>query len=669
MGTSLFSSCKIGTCEIKNRIVMTAANLGWCRDGFVTEEVADFYRERAKGQAGLVIAGAAGVDPKRMNQAGMMQICKDFFIPPMKKLTDAVHQEGGRIFLQLMHAGAYARKDEHGGIPAVAPSSYYCRFTRETAKELSAEEIAEIVTYFKEAAVRAKAAGFDGIELMGSAGYLIAEFLSKATNRRSDRYGGDVEGRSLFLIEILRAVREAAGKDYPVIVRLSGSDFIPHGNSYHEFLEIGTLIEEWADAIDVTGGWHESGVPQITGNVPRGMYLYLAKAMKDTVNIPVIGCNRLDAGTAVYAVEQGYCDMAGMLRGLIADPFLPRKRKEGNQEAIRPCLACNQGCLEPIFSGGRAGCVVNPHAGREGKILQGKESRKSILVIGAGVSGMAYAALASLENKVTVWEKGLEYGGLGRALARVPGKETVKEYLDYLFSVCIHRGVEFQWGRAGDGGQIRELLKSGEIDRVVIAAGSAPEMPDCEIAEYTAVVSEEDCIMGKTRIGRNIVITGAGSQAVQTALCLAKTLKWGQGEQEFLGRYVPEHQKFAENVMKWEPPSITLLTSAQKAGGGLGKSIRFMMLEEIERNGIQVITEATIRRVEQQQVKYLKGGKEYVLWADMIVAGNGRRKNDRLLSELSEFAGKVEIIGDARKPGRIAGAVKSAFAAAMIEGG
>lgn len=238
------------------------------------------------------------------------------------------------------------------GIPAVAPSSYYCNFTKETANELSVKEISDIVTYFKEAAIRAKAAGFDGIELIGSAGYLIAEFLSKATNHREDDYGGDLRGRTKFLLEIIGAVREAVGESYPVIVRLSGSDFISNGNSFGELIEIGKLIEEKVDAINVTGGWHESGVPQITSNVPRGMYLYLAKAMRDTVTIPVIGCNRLGAKEAAEAVEKGYCDMAGILRGLIADPYLVKKWSEGNSGAIRPCLACNQGCLALFFPAG-----------------------------------------------------------------------------------------------------------------------------------------------------------------------------------------------------------------------------------------------------------------------------------------------------------------------------
>lgn len=659
------SSCKIGTCQIKNRFVMTAANLGWCEDGFVTDEVTAFYRERAKGQAGLLIAGAAGVDPLRVNQAGMMQIYEDSYIPPLKKLTDAVHEEGGRIFLQLMHAGAYAKRKEHGGIPAVAPSSYYCSFTRETANELSVKEISDIVTYFKEAAVRAKVAGFDGIELIGSAGYLIAEFLSKATNHRQDSYGGNLKGRAKFLLEILATVREGVGDSYPVIVRLSGSDFISNGNSFQEFQEIGRLIEEKADAINVTGGWHESGVPQITSNVPRGMYLYLAKAMKESVKIPVIGCNRLAAEEAADAVEKGYCDMAGILRGMIADPYLVKKYREGNSGEIRPCLACNQGCLEPVFSSGRLGCVVNPFVGREMEPLQRRESGKSILVIGAGVSGMAYASLVSQENKVTIWEKSMRYGGTGSIVARIPDKEAVQAYLDYLFYRCIHSGVEFQWAKEGTKEEIKELLKKKKFHKVVIATGSIPKMPDCEKSGDAPVYLAKECIQGNVLPGRRIVVIGGGYQGVQTALYLAKTVKAGDREQQFLKKYVPEHLEFAANVMKWENTSITLLTSAKKAGYGFGKSTRFMMLKEIERNCITIIPEAKIRRMEKDQVVYQTDGKEMTIRTDMIVIGEGWQKNDKLLSELSEFAEQVEIIGDAKRPGRIAEAVRDAFEAAM----
>lgn len=659
------SPCKIGTCEIKNRFVMTAANLGWCEDGFVTDDVIAFYRKRAEGQTGLLIVGAAGVDPERVNQVRMMQICRDCYIPRMKKLVDAVHEEGSRIFVQLMHAGAYARREEHGGIPAVAPSAYRCNFTGEMTKELSVKEISRIITCFKKAAARAQASGFDGIELMGSAGYLIAEFLSRATNHRNDCYGGDVAGRAKFLLEIIGAVREAVGEAYPVIVRLSGSDFISDGNSFREFVEIGKLIEEKVDAIDVTGGWHESGVPQITGNVPHGMYLYLAKAMKDAVNIPVIGCNRLEAESGAYAIAHGYCDMAGVLRGLIADPDLVKKWSEGKGDAIRPCLACNQGCLEPIFSGARLGCAINPFAGREAEELCIREKDKSILVIGAGVSGMAYAALAAPQNKVTVWEKRMGYGGMGSVVAKIPGKEDVRDYLDYLFCRCVRRGVEFYWAKTGCAAQIRELLEKKKIDKVVIATGGIRKMPDCERTDDAPVYPAEECIRGKVRTECKVVVTGGGYQAVQTALYLAKAAKAGEKEQEFLDKFAPEHLEFASDTMNWGNPSITILAPTKRIGYGFGKSTRFMMLKEIERNGIAVITEAEVRRMEKHQVIYQVGGKKLALPADMIVVGEGWQKNDGLLSELSAFAAQVEIIGDARRPGRIAEAVKDAFAAAM----
>ena len=271
-----FTPLQIGQCRLKNRFVMTACNLGWCENGYVSGRVVDFYRMRAKGKTGLIIAGAAGVDPVRINTAGMMQVCHDRYIPGLRSLAFAVHNQDSRIFLQLMHAGAYARKKEHAGAQALAPSGGLSRFTGEYAREMTLEEIRLCTEYFADAAERARKAGFDGVELIGSAGYLIAEFLSAATNRRQDAYGGSLENRCRFLREIIHKIRSRCG-EYPVILRLSGSDFTEGGNTPEEFLLLARMLESEVDAFNITGGWHESTVPQITYNVPRGMYLYLAK--------------------------------------------------------------------------------------------------------------------------------------------------------------------------------------------------------------------------------------------------------------------------------------------------------------------------------------------------------------------------------------------------------
>lgn len=654
------SPCMIGTCKINNRFVMTAANLGYCRDGYVTDQVIEFYRERARGKTGLIIAGAAGVDPVGINTAGMMQICDDSFIPSMKRLTEAVHGEGGRIFLQLMHAGAYARQCEHQGRKAVAPSRYVCRFTKEETHELTGQEIAGIVSYFKDGAVRARKAGFDGIELMGSAGYLISEFLSAATNRRLDRYGGGLAERTQFLLEIIGGVRNGVGKDYPVMVRLSGSDFIPGGNGLEDFLDVGTMIESQVDGIDVTGGWHESAVPQITYNVPKGAYLYMARAMKKRVSVPVIGCNRLDLQKAAEAIQNRDCDMAGMLRALIADPCLVKKYMEQDESFIRPCLACNQQCLDRIFTGRKLECAVNYLAGRERIPFRPRDEGKAVLVIGAGISGLVYAALAAENNMVTVWEKEIDYGGAARAVAALPYREDVLTYIRYLFGRCVSRGVTFCWGTAGTRDNIRKVMSEGRFDRVILAAGATLDLPGGR-----RILTPKECILGAGPLGRNIAVIGSGYKAAQTAQYCAAAHKTGEREQDFFRRYVPENLEHVKKIMEWDPPQVTLLSPGKAAGGGFGASTRWTMLDDIKQRGVSVVSGVKILGIGTDRVIYLEEGQEKSVRADSVIVSEGWQSNMEAAVLKDEMGDRITVIGDARRPGRITDAVKDAFTAAM----
>lgn len=657
----MLTPCSIGRCRVKNRFVMPAVNLGWCREGFVSEKVISFYQKRAEGGVGLIIAGAAGIDPVRVNHAGMMQIYDDRFIPGMKRLVQAVHKKDGKLFLQLMHAGAYAKQSEHGGLPAVAPSSYLCKFTGETAFALTESEIRQIISWFQDGAVRAQKAGFDGIELIGSAGYLIAEFLSKAVNQRQDEYGGTLSGRIRFLTDILEAVRKGVGEDYPVILRLSGSDFIPGGNGPDELEKIVGAVRNQVDAINITGGWHESAVPQITYHVPRGMYLYLAKVVKKSAGIPVIGCNRLDAESAAEAVEQNCCDMAGILRGLIADPDLVNKWKDGKTEPIRPCLACNQQCLERIFSGEGLACAVNPFAGREGAPFRLKHEGKRILVIGAGISGMVYAALQAIGNQVTIWEKGLHYGGAARAVAKLPGRGDVRVYLDYLFQKCISLGVAFQWGREGRAEELKELLDQNRFDQVVIAAGSSVDVSRYKEKGSTTVVAAEEAILSDEVNGRNIVIIGSGYKAVQTAQYCAMARKKGDREKEFLSHYIPEYSEFAKGVMGWEDSRVTLLSPEKRVGRGFGKSTRWIMLKETERQGIFIEPEAAAEQMGQGRMIYQAGGARKEIPCDLVIISQGWKENKDFDGLKELYGDRLVLIGDARRPGRITEAVKDAF--------
>ncbi|MCI8576542.1 MAG: FAD-dependent oxidoreductase [Lachnospiraceae bacterium] len=667
----------IGTCRIRNRFVMPAANLGWCTDGFVSEKVVSFYQKRARGGTGLIIAGAAGVDPVRINRAGMMQICDDRFIPAMERLVRAVHKEDGKIFLQLMHAGAYAGQEEHGGLPAVAPSRYFCNFTRETTEELTKAGISQIISWFRDGAVRAQKAGFDGIELIGSAGYLIAEFLSGATNKRQDEYGGTISGRGRFLMDVIDAVREGVGEDYPVILRLSGSDMIPEGNGPEELAAIAKAVGNHVDALNITGGWHESQVPQITYHVPRGMYLYLAKAVKELVDIPVIGCNRLDAESAADAVEQGCCDMVGVLRGLIADPDLVNKYKAGETDAIRPCLGCNQQCLERIFSGEPLACTVNPFVGREAESLRLRQEGKKILVIGAGISGMVYAALNAVRNRVTVWEKDLHYGGAARAVAKLPDREDVRDYLDYLFRRCISLGVVFKWEKEGCPEELKTLLDNRIFDQIVIAVGSSMDMSGyrtetsqpasgCRSEETPLVLTAGQAILAEELKGRHIVIAGSGYKAVQTAQYCALARKKGDREKAFLDRFIPEHSGFASHVMGWKDSTVTLLGWEKRIGSGFGKSTRWIMLKETERQGIFIELDAAAEKICRGRIVYRTGDVRKEIPCDLMVICQGWKANEDFDSMKAEYTDRLVLIGDARRPGRITEAVKDAFTAAIM---
>ena len=679
----LLMPCRIGGFTIKNRVVMTAANLGWCYGGYVTDKVISFYKKRAEGGVGMIIVGAAGVDPVRVNRVGMMQIYDDRFVPNLKKLTGSVHKAGAAVFLQLMHAGAYAKQSEHNGMNAVAPSAYHSGFTREDTTELSIEGIREITEYFADAAERAQKAGFDGVELIGSAGYLISEFLSSATNKREDEYGGSLENRMRFLLDVIDAVRERVGDKYPLIVRLSGTDFIPGGNGPDEVVRIAKAIEGRVDAINVTGGWHESSVPQITYNVPAGMYLYLARAVKEAVCVPVIGCNRLNVKAAESAVLSGDCDFAGMLRPLIADPDIVKKYAEGRPYLIRPCISCNQECLERIFRADALGCAVNPYVGREEDDLQERCTGARILVVGAGVSGLAYAARMSEKNRVVIWEATDTYGGSGRLVSKLPFREDVGEYLGYLFRACVENRAAFCWGIRADAKMVLQVLEEGKFDKVVIATGSQARTDKYLCSEEVRVISAEDCLGLDVIRSSRIVVIGGGYKAVQTAQYCRKARDKYLERRSFLQKYDPASEKFAAGIMRWDEESITLLSPAEKIGGGFGASTKWMMVQKLRDDGVHVEKGAKILRIEKEGVVCEKtdddGRKsEFLLPSDLVVMAEEWEHNPlpkalrsilmteedgEMFQDMSELMDRIFFIGDARRIGRISEAVKDAFSA------
>ena len=387
---ALFTPIEVGHIRLKNRIVMPAMHLNYTPEGEVTDRLVAFYEERTRGGAALIVVGGCIID-ENSGEKGMINIGEDGYISGLRRLTEAVHQYGARIAAQLYHAGRYASSEGHsfsiGGQP-LAPSPVVSRFSHERPREMTKEDIESVLENYAAASRRAQRAGFDAIEILGSAGYLISQFLSPITNMRTDEYGGSFEKRMRFGLEVADAVRDAVGKEFTVLIRLAGNDFMPGGNTNRETRLFAQELERHGvDAFNITGGWHETKVPQITMEVPRGAFAYLAQGVKQVVTKPVIACNRTcDPFLADRLIAQGSADMVGIGRGLIADPEMPQKALEGRFDEITSCLGCNEGCFDHVFELQPIECMVNPRAGHELEFPQTSRTamQKKVVVIGCG---------------------------------------------------------------------------------------------------------------------------------------------------------------------------------------------------------------------------------------------------------------------------------------------
>jgi len=660
----LFSPITINQLEIRNRIAYPSLGLLYSYDSKLNQRYTDFFRERARGGAGIVTVGPVGVD---FLGSGLLalSIADDAVIDDFAAVTSIIKAEGARAWVQLFHAGAYSHPFLIDGKDPIAPSAVYSRYSKATPREMTIDDIQQVQEAFAAAARRAVAAGFDGVEIIGSAGYLVTQFLSPLKNQRTDQYGGSFENRLRFPVELIGKVRAAVGPDVPVTIRMAGNDFVPGSNTDLETPKIAAAYEAaGVDAINVTGGWHESRVPQLPMELPRTAYAFLARNIKNAVNVPVMASNRIAApDDAERILRDGYADMVNLGRVLIADPYWPRKAMEGRANEIRPCVACSQGCTDEIFSGRPVYCVGNPQAGFEAKrAIVKTDSPKKVMVIGAGAAGLEAAVTsASRGHRVEIFEKDRDLGGQLWIAGAPPHKHELLEFIRYYRAMVQRHSIPLHLNTAVD----LEGIRGHAPDHVIVAEGARALIPPIPGAEGADVLDAWQVLKENPMLGKRVAIVGGGAVGLETALFVAARGTLTPEVVHFLIAYDAMPPERIKELMFAGTSSVTVFEMLDKAGKDVGKSTRWILMDRLDRYAVTIQTGAKVHSIDKGEVIWEREDSRHSDRFDTIILASGSRSERHLSELLADADIPHTVVGDAVDPGRLNDAIHGGFMAAL----
>jgi 2,4-dienoyl-CoA reductase-like NADH-dependent reductase (Old Yellow Enzyme family)/thioredoxin reductase len=555
------------------------------------------------------------------------------YIGGHNELVEAVHDHGAKIICQLVHAGRQTRPSSIKGLQPVAPSAIPCKFLNVVPRELTTPEVEEVIQKFIDAAGRVKTAGYDGVELHGAHGYLIAQFMSRSSNKRTDKYGGDFKNRMNFPLEIIRGVKKSLGNDYPLLFRISADEFVEEGRSLEESKQAARILEEeGVHVLDVSAGTYDSFPTLIEPmSYEEGWKIYLAEEIKKVVKIPVIGVGVIRTpAVAEKILKEGRADFLALGRTLLADPHWPNKARDGRIDEIIKCISCNTGCIGGrVFRDLHIRCALNPVTGRERRYahLVPAEKRKKVLVVGGGPAGMEAARIAKMRgHQVTLFEKNRHLGGQLQLAAIPPGKEKIKWYSDYLIGQMKKLKIKVHLGQEVNPAYVQKL----KPDVVIVATGAIPWIPDIPGIQSSRVVKAWDLLEGKKKVkDSTVVIAGGGTVGCETALFLA-----------------PQNRK------------VAIVEMLESIALDMEPINRMDLQDKIQQAGIQVIVKKTVKQITEEGIIIAdEEGKEEVLQADWWVLALGVKPNDSLYKKLAGKMPELHLIGDSCQAGRIMDAV------------